>query len=55
MVTGSLKWDAISKLATLAADPRLQAAACDVLHVGNDDHWSAHLMCGWSGEGAHQS
>lgn len=36
IVTGSLKWGAISKLAGLGADPRLRAVRCDVLHVGHD-------------------
>jgi len=55
VVTGPLKWGAISRLATLAADARLQAAGCDVLHVGNDDHWNVRLARWWSGVGASPS
>lgn len=36
IVTGTLKWGAISKLAGLAADPRLRSLRCDVLHVGEE-------------------
>lgn len=50
LVTGPLKWGAISKLAALAAEPRLQAAACDVLHVGDDYHWSSRVARWWSAE-----
>lgn len=49
VVTGPLKWGALSKLAKLAADVRLQEVGCDVLHVGDDEHWSAHLARWWSG------
>lgn len=43
LITGPLQWGALSRLATLAADPRVVAARCDVLHVGDGDHWSARL------------
>ena len=54
VVTGPLKWGAISRLATLAADARLQEVGCDVLHAGDDDHWSMRLARWWSGVRASQ-
>lgn len=54
VVTGSLAWGAIGKLAALAADPRLQAVTCDVLHVGDDEHWGGRLLRWWSGVRAPQ-
>jgi hypothetical protein len=50
IVTGQLKWGALSKLAALGKDPRIVEARCDVLSVGsqtagrNFGHTVSHLI-----------